>query len=116
MKYENYAHLRDLKNMKDFHVSKATGIATSTFTDWKKGRSVPKADKMQKIANALGVSYAYLMGYEDSVTDVIPSNNLVLSQSEINLVKQWRNADDESKNMIMRILAFSKQGGDINID
>ena len=64
MKYENYAKIRDSKGMKDYHVSQATGIATSTFTDWKKGRSCPKQDKLIKIADALGVSYASLLNLD----------------------------------------------------
>jgi repressor LexA len=33
-----------------YRVSKATGIPASTFTDWKNGRSVPKAEKLLRIA------------------------------------------------------------------
>lgn len=47
-------------------VSNSTGIATSTLTDWKKGRYTPKADKMAKIANFFGVSVEYLMTGLDS--------------------------------------------------
>lgn len=44
-----------------YKVSKATGIAASTFSDWKHGRSVPKADKLRLIADHFGVSVNYLM-------------------------------------------------------
>ena len=46
-------------------VAKATGIPASTFTDWKMGRSKPKIDKMQKIADYLGVTVDYLMTGEN---------------------------------------------------
>ena len=39
-----------------YAVSKATGIAVSTLSDWKNGRSKPKADKLKKIADFFGVS------------------------------------------------------------
>lgn len=42
-------------------VSKETGISTVTLTNWKKGNYVPKADKLQKIADYFGVSLEYLM-------------------------------------------------------
>ncbi|MPN19786.1 LexA repressor [bioreactor metagenome] len=58
--YEIYCKLRDLKKYKDADVSKATGITKSTFTDWKNGRSTPKLDKLQKIADFLGVTVEYL--------------------------------------------------------
>ena len=59
--YEIFQQLLDKKGVKAFDVSKATGISTSTLTDWKKGRSIPKQDKMQKIADYFNVSVNYLM-------------------------------------------------------
>ena len=59
--YERYCMLRDKKGVKDGTVATATGIGRSTFSDWKSGRSVPKKDKLQKIADYFGVSLEYLM-------------------------------------------------------
>jgi transcriptional regulator with XRE-family HTH domain len=59
--YENYCKLKELRNVKDADVVKATGITKSTFSDWKSGRSVPKPDKLRKIADYFGVSVDYLM-------------------------------------------------------
>lgn len=53
--YEKYAKLRDERHMTDYRVAKETGISTATLTQWKKGRSTPKVDKMLKIAKLLGV-------------------------------------------------------------
>lgn len=52
--YERYAEIRDAKGMIDADVTKKTGIAQSTFSDWKAGRSAPKVDKLFRIAAALG--------------------------------------------------------------
>ena len=41
--YEIYCKLRDARNMKDADVARETGITKSTFSDWKNGRSNPKA-------------------------------------------------------------------------
>lgn len=59
--YEIYCKLRDSKGCKDSGVARATGITKSTFSDWKTGRSVPKQDKLQKIADYFGVTVDYLM-------------------------------------------------------
>lgn len=59
--YEILVKLLQQNNCKPSDVSKATGIPASTFTDWKKGRSVPKQEKLQKIADYFGVSLEYLM-------------------------------------------------------
>ena len=46
-------------------VGRATGIAPSTFTDWRAGRYTPKHDKLQKIADFFGVSIEYLTTGKD---------------------------------------------------
>lgn len=53
--YQKYAELRDQRGMSDYRVSKETGIAQSTMSDWKNGLSTPKADKLMLIAKALDV-------------------------------------------------------------
>lgn len=58
--YEVYCLLRDKFGVKDAAVAKATGIGRSTFADWKSGRSSPKMEKLQKIAEYFGVSVDYL--------------------------------------------------------
>ena len=63
--YEVYCKLRDLKGVKDADVVRATGITKSTFSDWKSGRSEPKKEKLQKIADFFDVSLDYLMTGEE---------------------------------------------------
>ena len=59
--YEIFVQLLDRTGKKASDVAKATGIPSSTFSDWKKGKSSPKAEKLQKIADYFGVSVDYLM-------------------------------------------------------
>lgn len=58
--YEIYCRLRDERKLKDADVVRETKITKSTFSDWKSGRSHPKQDKLQKIADYFGVSLDYL--------------------------------------------------------
>jgi len=53
--YTRYAEARDSKGLTDYRVSEITGIARSTFSDWKAGRYKPKVDKLLKIARALEI-------------------------------------------------------------
>lgn len=62
--YEKYSALRDKRNVSDYRVALDTGITRSTFTDWKNGRSSPKIDKIQKIANYFGVPIEYFLKEE----------------------------------------------------
>lgn len=59
--YEIFVKLLEKYGITAYKVSKATGIAGSTFSDWKSGRSTPKQDKLQKIADYFGVSVDYLI-------------------------------------------------------
>ena len=68
--YEIFADLLKQHGITAYRVAKDTGITTATLTDWKKGRSTPKADKLQIIAAYFGVSVDYLLGKEkEPVTD-----------------------------------------------
>ena len=70
--YDIYCRLRDDKKLKDSDVAKATGITKSTFSDWKTGRSKPKQDKLQKIADFFGVTLDYLMNgtYDNHINTI----------------------------------------------
>lgn len=72
--YEIYCKLRDEKGLKDADVVKATGITKSTFSDWKSGRSKPKQDKLQKIADFFEVSLDYLTTGENVPASISVSN------------------------------------------
>ena len=63
--YEVYQRLLDEKGLKNADVARATGISNMTLSDWKRGKSVPKSDKMRKIAEYLNVSVDYLMTGKD---------------------------------------------------
>lgn len=53
--YDVYEKARDAKGYTDYKVSQLTGIAKTTFSDWKKGIYVPKVDKLMKIAEVLEI-------------------------------------------------------------
>lgn len=73
--YEIYCKLRDERGVKDADVVRDTGITKSTFSDWKNGRSKPKNDKLQKIADYFGVTLDYLTtGKEESENNKIVFN------------------------------------------
>ena len=58
--YSVFADLLLKFGVKASDVSKATGINQTVFSEWKKGKRTPKADKRQKIADYFGVSLEYL--------------------------------------------------------
>ena len=59
--YEIFSKLLEERNLRAADVCKGTGLPSSLFSEWKRGKSNPKADKLQKIADCFGVSIEYLM-------------------------------------------------------
>ncbi len=63
--YEIFARLLNQRNLKAADVCRGTGLPSSLFSEWKRGKSTPKADKMKKIADFFEVSVDYLLNGEE---------------------------------------------------
>ena len=59
--YEKFQLLLDKSDKTAYMVAKETGISTSTFSNWKKGRYSPKVDKLKILADYFGVSIEYFL-------------------------------------------------------
>lgn len=64
--YEIFRLLLEKHGCKAADVTRATGISSVVFSEWKKGKSTPKQDKLIKIAEYFGVTLEYLMTGEDN--------------------------------------------------
>lgn len=78
--YEIFVALLEQKGCKASDVAKATGIHPSTFSDWKKGKSVPKPDKLKKIAEFFGVSVDYLLGVQTNEQHYVDDETARIAQ------------------------------------
>ena len=97
--FERYQSLLELHGVTSAYVSKQTGIPQSTFSDWKKGKSVPKIDKLTKIAQLFDVSVDWL-AYGRDASGVNPTD-VLKDGHEKNIVMMYRNAgnlSEEEKN------------------
>lgn len=65
MANERIFQLMEKRGLSAYRVSKDTGISQASLADWRKGRSNPKIDKLQKLAAYFGVSIYYLTGEVD---------------------------------------------------
>lgn len=63
--YEIFERLLKSRGLKAADVVRGTGLPSSLFSEWKRGKSNPKADKLQLIADFFGVSLEYLMTGEE---------------------------------------------------
>lgn len=73
--YEKFEELLIKHNVTPYRVSKETGIGASTFTDWKNGKSTPKLDKLQKIADYFNVPVSYFYTSDEDIKHLQPQKN-----------------------------------------
>lgn len=64
--YEIFSELLQKYGVTPYKVSKETGVSQSTLSDWKRGVSTPKPDKLQKIADYFNVPLAYFFKKDSS--------------------------------------------------
>lgn len=61
---KSFLKLEELVNARKitiYALAKELGLSSTLFSDWKSGKSMPKADKLVKIANYFGVSIEYFL-------------------------------------------------------
>ncbi len=86
MGYQEFERLLQAHGITVYQVSKATGISASTFTDWKRGRSTPKADKLARIADFFSVSLDELLGTESGRSSTAASYRNLRAQKRIPVI------------------------------
>ncbi len=84
--YKRYVELRDAMGVRDSAVAKAIGIPQSTFSDWKKGKSSPKYEKLKKIADFFDVNVNWLSGDSDTKTILSSTSELTKEETSDNVI------------------------------
>lgn len=69
--YRKFADLLEKNNVSAYRVAKDTGISPVVFSDWKTGKSRPKADKIKILADYFGVSIEYFLQEDISEREVV---------------------------------------------
>lgn len=84
-------------------LSKRTGIATSTISDWKKKGTIPSSDKIPLICDALQISTEELLGHH---TETKLKQRVITEEDDL-----WEFVcayDDMEKQQKKRLLAYVK--------
>lgn len=79
-------------------LSEDTGISTGNISDWKNGRSMPSASKLDILADYLDCSVDYLLGRDWG------SNISGLSNTEKEIIDKFRSLSDEGRDYILKTL------------
>lgn len=59
--YNKFSKLLSERGITAYKVSKDTGISSVVFSEWKKGKSKPKIDKLLKLARYFNVDVTYFL-------------------------------------------------------
>lgn len=116
--YEIFEDLCAKRGVTPYRVSKETGISTATLTSWKQGKYTPKEEKMQKIADYLGVSRKYLLTgkEEENKTDeeyAVIAGKVMSEPALMDMIDDYMLLDDVDKaNVRQLILSLSKKNRD----
>ena len=78
--YEKFARLLQEKGVTPYRVHKETGVSQSTLSDWKNGKSVPKIDKLQLIADYFEVPVSYFWEEEQEKSPPAQAEELTVEQ------------------------------------
>lgn len=72
--YEKFSQLLQIRGLRAADVARGTGLNQAVFSEWKKGKSSPKIDKIQKIAAFFDVPIEYFTDDEE-IKKVTPAEN-----------------------------------------
>lgn len=106
--YKRYCSLRDAKGYKDADISRLAGVSKPTLSDWKRGVSTPKQDKLMKIADCLGVSVDYLMTGEEKSPSLPEQADLWIAirhdKDLLNALEKYMKLSDRKKKHVIETI------------
>ena len=109
--YEKYQEQLDKNANTAAQVSKETGVASSTLSEWKKGKYTPKLDKLQKIADFFNVPIDYFSTTETKISmndhpERPKDLAKFLENTEVMFDGEVHHLDEEDKQKLKNALEF----------
>ena len=108
--------LMEQRHVSAYRVSQETGISQARISGWKTGKSNPKQDALEQLADYFGVSVDYLLGNEEKPAsqeaDELIKNDPLAGQlfAAYGRVKEeFSQAEIDDITMIMEMLAEKKR-------
>ena len=98
-------------HMSQIELSRRTGIATSTISDWRKKKINPQADKLVSICKALDMSLVDLLCDETEMEQPVQTDYLL---DEKHIIEALRTSDLETKRRVLRYFELLEICRDIN--
>lgn len=100
--------LRRARNMTLEQVAEIVGVGKSTVRKWETGMiENMRRDKIALLAEALGTTPAYLMGWKGDNEQSLPQKTMELSEGEELLLNLFRQIPDDAQKMYLEVLRAS---------
>lgn len=92
MNMNNFKIARQNKKLKQSAVAAELDVTAATVSRYESGDMQPDNNTLIKLANLFDCSIDYLLGRD--------SNNISLTDDELNIIKKYRQLDADGKNLI----------------
>ena len=97
-------------------VADAIGVSYFTFTDWVKGKTYPRMDKVEKLANYFGVKISDLIekrGIEDNPIETAGLHTRILTDRELmESIKEYYELSTSNQKMVRDLIHNLKKSED----
>lgn len=70
-----------MRNMTAAELARRSGVTEGMISSYRKGLYTPKSDKIYALANALNVSAAWLVGYDEPTTEALEEEVKIIFNS-----------------------------------
>lgn len=92
--------LRTEKGLSQARLAEELGVTTSTIGMYETGKRKPSHEALEAVADYFNVSLDYVDGRASESPHFTPE--------ELDMILEYRTADKDTRNMIDRLLAYSK--------
>lgn len=107
--YQNFARLLKQHGVTPYRVHKETGVAQSTLSDWKNGKSVPSVENLKRIAAYFGVTIDYLADVESDGSEHSEPSEIQFDDFTYAMYDESRHLNDENKKRLLDLARFFAQ-------
>lgn len=97
----NLSRYLDMWGKEQKEVAEAIGVSTSVFSDWVRGKTYPRIDKIEKLANYFGIQKSDLIEIkEEKKSPEEPK----LTEGEQMLIHLFRQVPEEQQQLVLQMI------------
>ena len=102
--------LREFRDSRDLTLealSNIVGFPNQTLSRWERGDRIPKIDVVSQLADKLGISLLWLIGYDVPIQENLSAP--YISPAEIRMIEKFRALDARGQSAVLSVLEHEYQ-------